>query len=115
MASILIVGSGVAGTLLARQLLASHGNHEVTIFEAGPNVETNSYRTWLDRLMAGVNPWLEFWEPPRAEHERFGLRGSRLFVKGGTTNHWGGWSLRFKPEDFELASRTGIGADCPID
>jgi choline dehydrogenase-like flavoprotein len=64
--------------------------------------------------MAGASPYEKFWEPPREEHDHFGLRGSRLFVKGGTTHHWGGWSLRFKPEDFELQSRTGRGADWPI-
>ena len=114
MASILIVGSGVAGTILARQLLASDERHEVTILEAGPGLEPTTYRRWLDYLMAGESPYDGFWEPPREEHERFGLRGSRLFVKGGTTNHWGGWSLRFKPEDFELHARTGFGADWPI-
>ena len=113
MARILIVGSGVAGTLLARRLLEGDGDLEVAVFEAGPRLDVG-YRTWLDRLMAGGNPYQKFWEPPRDEHQRFGLRGSRLFVKGGTTNHWGGWSLRFKPEDFELKSRTGRGADWPI-
>ena len=113
MASYLIVGSGVAGTLLARQLLTSQPDAQVTLFEAGPGLEMG-YRTWLDRLMAGSSPYERFWEPEREEHQHFGLRGSRLFVRGGTTNHWGGWSLRFKPEDFELHSRTGRGADWPI-
>ncbi len=114
MATILIVGSGVAGTVLARQLLSAGDDHDVTMLEAGPDRATNNYRAWLDYLMADPSPYEQFWEPPRTEHERFGLRGSRLFVKGGTTNHWGGWSLRFKPEDFELGSRTGNGADWPI-
>ena len=35
-------------------------------------------------------------------------------MKGGTTNHWGGLTPRFKPEDFELKSRTGFGVDWPI-
>lgn len=112
MKSIIIVGSGVAGTLLARQLLKT-GDCQITMFEAGPDFET-SYRKWLDYLMTSSNPYQKFWDDPRTENERFGLRGSRLFVKGGTTNHWGGWSLRFKPEDFELKSRTGFGADWPI-
>jgi len=113
MASFLIVGSGVAGALLARELLTGRADAEVTLLEAGPRIELG-YRIWLDHLMAGASPYERFWEPEREEHERFGLRGSRLFVKGGTTNHWGGWSLRFKPEDFELHSRTGRGADWPI-
>ena len=47
-------------------------------------------------------------------HAYFTLDSCRLRFFGGTTNHWGGWSLRFKPEDFELKSRTGMGADWPI-
>ncbi len=113
MKSIIIVGSGVAGALLARQLLKTNDCH-ITMFEAGPDFQTGKYRVWLDHLMANTNPYRAFFDDPQTENKYFGLRGSRLFVKGGTTNHWGGWSLRFKPEDFGLKSRTGIGADWPI-
>ena len=113
MQSIIIVGSGVAGALLARQLLKTN-DCQITIFEAGPDFKTGNYRVWLDHLMANINPYRAFWDDPQAENKYVNLRSSRLFVKGGTTNHWGGWSLRFKPEDFELNSRTGIGADWPI-
>ncbi len=113
MKSIIIVGSGVAGALLARQLLQS-SDYQITMFEAGPDFEMGKYRVWLDYLMAKIDPYRAFLDDPEPEDKQFGLRGSRLFVKGGTTNHWGGWSLRFKPEDFELKSRTGIGADWPI-
>ena len=65
-------------------------------------------------MMANSNPYRAFWDDPRTQNKYFELRGARLFVKGGTTNHWDGWSLRFKPEDFELKARTGIGADWPI-
>ncbi len=113
MKSVIIVGSGIAGVLLARQLLKKNDYH-ITMFEAGPDFKTGDYRTWLDHLMGSKNPYSAFLDDPRTENQYFGLRGSRLFVKGGTTNHWGGWSLRFKPEDFELKSRTGIGADWPV-
>jgi choline dehydrogenase-like flavoprotein len=112
MKSIIIVGSGVAGALLARQLLKTN-DYQIIMFEAGPDLET-SYRKWLDHLMTNNNPYEAFWDDPRTEHEHFGLRGSRLFVKGGTTHHWGGLTPRLKPEDFELKSRTGFGADWPI-
>ena len=114
MAEFIIVGSGVSGVSLARQLLGSDKGHRVTLFEAGPEFKTGDYRAWLDHLMNGKRPYEDFVDDPRVENKHFGLRGSRLFVKGGTTNHWGGWSLRFKPEDFELKSRTGHGADWPI-
>ena len=114
MTSVIIVGSGVAGTQVARQLLDSGNNNQIIMFEAGPVYENGKYRRWLDHWMSGVNETDQFFDDPREENVRSGLRGSRLFVKGGTTNHWDGWSLRFKPEDFELNSRTGWGIDWPI-
>ena len=43
------------------------------------------------------------------------LVGARLFVYGGSTMHWGGWSFRLKPEDFRIKSNTGESGDWPID
>ncbi len=54
MSSILIIGSGVAGALVARKLLQSDGDFQVTILEAGPDFVTGDYRTWLDHVMAGI-------------------------------------------------------------
>jgi len=112
--SITIVGSGVAGVTLARRLLKTGNDYQITVFEAGPDFKPGDYRIWLDRVMADVDLYSEFVDDPRTEHEHFGLRGSRLLVKGGTTNHWGGLTPRLKPEDFELKSRTGFGVDWPI-
>ena len=114
MKSIIIVGSGVAGTVLARQLLAN-GDYQITMFEAGPDFAPGNRRIWLDHLVGNDRIYDPFVDDPRTENEYFGLRGSRLFMKGGTTNHWGGLTPRFKPEDFELRSRTGFGVDWPID
>ncbi len=114
MKSIIIVGSGVAGTVLARQLLAN-GDYQITMFEAGPDFSPGNRRIWLDHLVGNDRIYDPFVDDPRTENEYFGLRGSRLFMKGGTTNHWGGLTPRFKPEDFELRSRTGFGVDWPID
>ena len=115
MTSIIIVGSGVAGATLARQLLETENDYQITVFEAGPDFKPGDYRIWLDQVMADNDSlYRDFVDDPRTENEHFGLRGSRLFVKGGTTNHWGGLTPRFKPEDFELKSRTGFGTDWPI-
>jgi len=113
MSSVIIVGSGVAGTILARQLLAS-GDVEVTMFEAGPEFKAGDRRIWLDHMLGSSDTYAPFVDDPRDENEWFGLRRSRLLMKGGTTNHWGGLTPRFKPEDFELKSRTGFGVDWPI-
>ena len=114
MSTVVIVGSGVAGALVARKLLQSGGDFQITMLEAGPDFRTGDYRMWLDHVMAGRDPYEDFVDDPDSRRGAFNLHGSRLFVKGGTTNHWGGWSLRFKPEDFELKSRTGLGVDWPI-
>jgi choline dehydrogenase-like flavoprotein len=113
MKSIIIIGSGVAGTVLARQLLAS-GDVEVTMFEVGPEFTPADRRIWLDHMLGSDDIYAPFIDDPRTENENFGLRRSRLLMKGGTTNHWGGLTPRFKPEDFELNSRTGFGADWPF-
>ncbi len=115
MKEIIIVGSGAAGTILARQLLAN-GDCEITMFEAGPMFKPGDRRIWLDLLQAQNNPYAPYFDDPGPEvgAEHMGVIGSRLFMKGGTTNHWGGLTPRFKPEDFELNSRTGYGADWPI-
>ncbi len=44
------------------------------------------------------------------------LAGARVLTYGGSTIHWGGWSLRLKPEDFHLKSvkKEKSLADWPI-
>ena len=98
MKSVIIVGSGVAGATLARQLLKTGDDYQITMFEAGPDFATGDYRVWLDFLMAGKRPYMPFIDDPRTEHAHFGLRGSRLFMKGGTTNHWGGETPASNPK-----------------
>ena len=109
MKKIIIVGSGVAGTILARQLLAI-GDVEINMFEAGPKFKPGDRRIWLYDL---YGPYID--DPGlKVGHKNMKVFGARLFMKGGTTNHWGGLTPRFKPEDFQLKSRTGYGADWPI-
>lgn len=113
MTSIILVGSGVAGTVLARQLLAT-GNYEITMFEAGSDFTPGERRIWLDHMVGAREIYEPFFDDPDTGHEHMRVHGARLFMKGGTTNHWGGLTPRFKPEDFELKSRTGYGVDWPI-
>ena len=44
MKSIIIVGSGVAGVTLARQLLKTETAYQITVFEAGPDFKPGDYR-----------------------------------------------------------------------
>lgn len=115
MKKIIIVGSGVAGTILARQLL-SNSDCEIVMFEAGPGFKPGDRRIWLDHITGQNNIYEPFFDAlgPEVGNDNMKVVGARLFMKGGTTNHWGGLTPRFKPEDFELKSRTGHGADWPI-
>ena len=50
-----IIGSGVAGSTLAIELLAS-GRFSVHMLEAGARVEMLNQRKWHDLIMQGTNP-----------------------------------------------------------
>ena len=115
MKKVIIIGSGVAGTILARQILAN-SDFQIIMFEAGPMFKPGDRRTWLDHLVAPNKLYERFTDDLGSQvgNRHMEVFGARLFMKGGTTNHWGGLSPRFKPEDFELKSRTGYGADWPI-
>ena len=41
------------------------------------------------------------------------FRGLQARVVGGTTWHWGGLTLRYRPNDFVLKSKFGVGVDWP--
>lgn len=139
----IIVGSGVAGATIASRLLDFNHNTSILILEAGPFVKARDRRHWWDFVVLGIRPYShgadrvnkrDSQEPTESdvivdfdksnpESIYWDFNDNRISAYGGSTLHWGGWSLRFKPEDFELASRTGvaktpvkerIGADWPI-
>lgn len=119
-----VVGSGVAGALLAREL--AQAGLRVCILEAGGKIErgeaVHRYREAMVRDLAAPYPrWP--WAPiPDAGNAAayFGnksepeYRPSYLKQVGGTTWHWTGMTPRFLPADFELHSRYGVGIDWPI-
>ncbi|MDD4959447.1 MAG: GMC family oxidoreductase [Gallionella sp.] len=119
-----IVGSGVAGALLARELVKVGST--VCILESGGHIDRNQavekYRNSLVRDLAAPYPqWA--WAPiPDAANAAsyFGqnssqeYRPSYLKQVGGTTWHWTGMTPRFLPADFALHSRYGVGVDWPI-
>ncbi|MFL7904486.1 GMC oxidoreductase [Azospirillum argentinense] len=121
----LIIGSGVAATALTQTLLEADPNASILILEAGGRVKTKDFALWQDYLLTRNLPYrtcedLSYPAPEkRGENALAGgslpvnLDGARLIAYGGSTLHWGGWSFRLKPEDFELRSHTGKGADWP--
>lgn len=114
----LIIGSGVAGSLVAREMLRK-GYGPVTMLEAGPPVTMRNQRSWLDYVMNGQLPYQELHDKledfSSSGVSPWYLLGGRLFGRGGSTIHWGGWTPRAQPEDFAFATNTGEGLDWPYD
>lgn len=124
-ADVVIVGSGVAGSLLALGLAQS--NAKVLIIEAGDNIDR--YKA-IDNYMAtparnNDTPYspinkLAPYPPMMNPNDYYIQMGPDQFqsnyVKavGGTTWHWLGTSLRFVENDFRMKSAYGVGVDWPI-
>jgi choline dehydrogenase-like flavoprotein len=138
----IIVGSGVAGALLAKQL--GLAGKKVLILEAGPPAPTNLnaymkqfYSAWTKVPESPYPPDLfsdpstvnagrpsvlsltaEAWQDPKKSYliqkgkHPFGSTYER--VGGGTSMHWLGTSLRLLPKDFRMMCEYSIFEDWPI-
>jgi len=123
-----IVGSGVAGAIVAKQL--SERGKSVLIIEAGTSegLTPEGFAGYLDAFYTAVskNSNSPYPNNPNAlsptngtngyfeEKGPFPIRGSYTRVAGGTTMHWEGKAVRMLPEDLELSTRYGKGLDWPI-
>lgn len=134
-----IVGSGVAGAIVAKELGAA--GHHVLVIEAGPghDLTVRDYEVSLERFYKAVSkdnnsPYaLNRNAPMPRSYETQKLRPgvpdtSGYFVHngpweidstytrvlGGTTRHWEGKALRMLPDDFSERSRFGQGRDWPL-
>jgi choline dehydrogenase-like flavoprotein len=115
-----IVGAGIAGSLIARQL--ADARLRVLIIEAGNPLPR--LQEWIDRLYTGI--WPVFEPSPGAPQpddptyfEQDGPLpfGSTYEIRaGGTTLHWVGTAMRFVPSDFRMKSLYGVpgSRDWPI-
>ena len=123
-ADVVIVGSGVAGALVAARLAGS--GISVLILEAGPRVSRDQAFDQFTRALVKV-PTSPYPNAPYAPHPVEGLEdtyyvqngpdvfgAAYLRQVGGTTWHWLGTTLRMVPDDFRLRSRFGVGVDWPI-
>jgi len=113
-----LIGSGVAAVTLARQLLGQDRSTSILILEAGPRVPRGVRRSWWDYVLTERKPYDFCYDIPGENSTtgdiKWGYEGARVMAYGGSTGHWGAWALRYKPEDFELYTNTGEGADWPI-
>ena len=71
MKSIVIVGSGVAGTVLARQLLAN-GDYQISMFEAGPEFHQAT-------VASGSITW---WAMTKSMNRSSMIRGRKTNISG---------------------------------
>lgn len=123
-ADVLIVGSGIAGALIAAKLASS--GVKVAILEAGQSIERNnivqSFKSTWGKGSAGPYPLLPQAQFPTAAtlNDWYCQSGPENFtstylkVVGGTTWHWLGTCLRLLPSDFGMKKLYGVGDDWPI-
>ncbi len=124
-ADIVVVGSGVAGGIVAHELAKAGAS--VLVLEAGP---------WIDRwkivekfrdspakqdFMAPYPsvpyaPSPQYTPPNNYLVEKGPVDYAAQYIRavGGTTWHWAAAAWRLLPSDFELRSRYGVGRDWPF-
>jgi choline dehydrogenase-like flavoprotein len=115
-----IVGSGVAGGIVADRLAAE--GFDVVVLEAGERFpEPGDRFEQQERALRPSHTLPEVWNVggERDEYVSSGpidypLNRKRVKGVGGTTLHWGGLSPRLRPKDFEMATRYGLASDWPI-
>lgn len=124
---VVVVGSGIAGAMLVRQL-ADQG-HRILIIEAGvaDNMSLQGFQEYVQRFQSSSDkhpnspfPKNQNVPSPTALGDYFveagpmPLGGSYTRAFGGTTLHWEGKALRMLREDLETSSRYGVGLNWPI-
>ena len=136
---VVIVGSGVSGSIIAKELAQS--GFSVLILEAGPGHDLTiaGYESYLARFYSAASkdnnapyPANSNASMPRSSEVRrlqpgqtdatgylvqngpIALDSTYARVVGGTTMHWEGKAFRMLPEDFQMRTRFGQGLDWPL-
>ena len=125
---VVVVGSGVAGALVAFQL--AKAGVKVTILEAGPPVDRDEAVEVFRAATAKVpeSPYPNTAWAPHPTVLDIGVPGTGYFIQdgpdpfgstyerivGGTTWHWLGTTPRLLPSDFRMKTLFGVGVNWPI-
>ena len=136
---VVVVGSGVSGSIVAKEL--SQSGFRVLVMEAGPGHEITiaDYEESLRRFYSAVSkdnnaphaenrnaPMPRSYETQKLQPGMPNTRGyfvqagpfeidsTYARVLGGTTRHWEAKALRMLPDDFELRTRYGQGRNWPL-
>jgi choline dehydrogenase-like flavoprotein len=125
-ADVVIVGSGVAGALVAHEL-AQSGTASVLMLEAGPRLERwRIVENFRNSPAKGdfMAPYPSSRHAPHPEYtpdnhyliEKGTHRYAAQYIRavGGTTWHWAAATWRYLPSDFLMRSSYGVGRDWPI-
>lgn len=83
-----IIGAGAAGITLAREFVSSR--HKVLLLESGGRGAEAETQALYESEVVGM--------------AHSGIHSARVRAYGGTTNLWGGQSLRLEPTDFQERS-----------
>jgi len=130
-ADVIVVGSGVAGALIAEQLVSE--GHSVLIIEAGLRIQrAQAVENWrnmpfdnrIGSDFQGLYPQAEHAPAPLyfPKNNYVGLSGPSgdsfqqgyLRTLGGTTWHWAASCWRHLPVDLRMQSEYGVGRDWAI-
>jgi choline dehydrogenase-like flavoprotein len=125
-AEVAIIGSGVAGAMVAWKL-ASLGIKNIVMVEAGPRIKrgdivegfkasplTDFSAGYPNTAHAPRPDWNNKDKPYIDNIGAVAARTEYIRAVGGTTWHWSGITPRFLPADFRLKSEYGVGVDWPV-
>lgn len=123
---LVVIGAGVAGSLLAYRAKKANPQLNILLMDAGPKLDRAQL---VERFRHSprddsMSPYPKSMAVPQADPvaqsqylnataHPYGMAYIRAV--GGTTWHWGGVSWRFVKKDFKLFTHYGVGRDWPFD